>query len=336
MTAPGRSTRASRSAPHAVAAAGTSAPSPLPVPAAATPESTGPLTLRTFSPSGVVAQRAVLRTAERRLAALGFAVTRDEAAIARHQRFAGPDDVRLDALHRTADAAPSVALATRGGYGLTRLLGRLDWPRLARSVEAGTRWVGASDVTALHLALLAHTGAGSWAGPMAVDDFGGTQTDEVTTGCFVEAMSGELEAVGFRTGEGLDGLQLKGTLWGGNLTVLCALIGTPHLPRVRGGILFVEDVNEHPYRVERQLLQLAQCGVLERQKALLVGAVSGWKASPLDRGYGLRAALDAVRAQCGIPVLTGLPFGHVPTKVTLPVGRRVELVVQGRNALLGW
>ena len=162
------------------------------------------------------------------------------------------------------------------------------------------------------------------------------EEDEVTRDCFVEAMDGSLEAVGFRTEPGFDGLQAKGVLWGGNLAMVNSLLGTPHLPQVKGGILFVEDVNEHPYRVERSLLQLHQAGVLQAQKAVLLGAFTDWKASPLDRGYGLKHAVAHLRSVCKTPILTGLPFGHVPTKVCLPVGARATLVVDGRNALVGW
>ncbi len=296
--------------------------------------------LTLFSPAGVVPQAAGLRLARTRLQALGFDVSLDASALARRQRFAGDDVARLQALHRVASAAPSVAMASRGGYGLTRLLDGIDWKLLARSVEQGTRWVGYSDMTSLQMGLLAHGGAPSWAGPMALDDFGRADeaggVDEVTRDCFVEAMGGELEAVGFRTEAGFDGLSARGLLWGGNLTVLLSLLGTPHWPRVKGGILFVEDVNEHPYRVERGLLQLHQAGVLKAQKALLIGAVSGFKPSPLDRGYGLKAMVARVRDATRTPVLTGLPFGHVHPKVTLPLGRRVQLVVQGRDALIGW
>lgn len=299
--------------------------------------------LSLFSPSGVVAEAAALRRAARRLAALGFDVQIDEAALARHMRFAGDDTTRLAALHRVADAAPRVALATRGGYGLTRLLDAIDWARVAGSVERGTRWVGYSDLTALHLALWTHAGVSGWSGPLALDDFGrgdaDGSTDEVTVGCFVEAMAGELEAVGFRTEAGLDGLDVSGPLWGGNLTVLMSLLGTRHWPgrRVRGGLLFVEDVAEHPYRVERMLLQLHQAGVLDAQRALLVGDLGGWKASPLDRGYGLRAMLAHLRSVTRTPIVTGLPIGHVPrTKVCLPVGRRAQLVVERRQAWLAW
>ncbi len=292
--------------------------------------------LTVISPSGVVARAPALRLAARRLQALGFEVTLDADALARHQRFAGDDACRLAALHRVAAAAPSIALASRGGYGLTRLLDGIDWPLLQRSVERGTRWVGYSDCTALHLALLAHGGAPSWAGPMALDDFSREEVDEVTRDVFCEAMRGELEAVGFRTEPGFDGLAVRGRLWGGNLAMVVSLLGTPHWPRIRGGILFLEDVNEHPFRIERALLQLQQAGVLAQQKAVLLGAFTGYKASPLDRGYTLKTTVARLRAVAGVPVLTGLPFGHVPTKLSLPVGARVELLVDGRDVLIGW
>jgi muramoyltetrapeptide carboxypeptidase len=316
-------------------------------------------TLTVFAPSGVLGEPAAARRAIKHLRQLGFAAELDAAALARHQRFAGDDATRLDALHRVAHAAPSVALALRGGYGMTRLLDRIDWKLMARSIERGTRWVGHSDITALHLAALAHGAlpkpakhphghhdhgshhaGGLWAGPLAHDDFsrpperGGV--DDITEACFVEAMGGELEAVGFRTEAGFDGLEARGVLWGGNLTVLLALLGTPHWPRIKKGILFLEDVNERTYRTERNLLQLHQAGVLDRQAAIVLGAFTDVPTSPLDRGYNLKAAVAYLRSLTKTPILTGLPFGHVPTKVSLPVGRRARLVVDGRSVLIGW
>lgn len=298
------------------------------------------LSLSLFTPAGVVHTPATLTRAVRRLKALGFGVTLDPSARARHQRFGGDDATRLAAIHRVAEAAPDIAMPTRGGYGCTRLLDAVAWKKIARSVERGTRWVGHSDFTALQLGLLAHTGAASWAGPMAMDDFGRTDEagglDDVTVPCFIEAMTGELEAVGFRTEAGFDGLHKTGLLWGGNLAMLCSMIGTKHLPQVKGGILFVEDVGEPLFRVERMLLQLLQAGVIGAQKAVLLGQFSGWKPSPLDRGFKLPTVVQALRERTRVPVLTGLPFGHVATKLTLPVGVPVRLLVDGRNVLLGW
>ena len=298
------------------------------------------MTLTLFTPAGALAQAAPLKRAARRLSALGFAVQIDPDALARHQRFGGDDATRLAALHRVAADAPSIAMATRGGYGMTRLLDQIDWKLLAKSVEQGTRWVGLSDLTALHLGLLAHGKASSWAGPLACDDFGRTEAeggvDDVTQDCFTEAMSGALEAVGFRTEAGFDGLGERGVLWGGNLTLVMSLLGTPHWPKVKGGILFLEDISEHPYRVERMLLQLQQAGVLDAQKAIVLGDFGGWTKSPNDRGYNLKSAVAAVQARTKTPILTGLPFGHIRTKVSLPVGVKVELLVQGRDVLIGW
>lgn len=315
---------------------------------AAMPDPAGPR-LIIFAPSGVLAEPPAARRAVKHLCSLGFAAELDSAALARHQRFAGDDATRLAALHRVADAAPSIALALRGGYGMTRLLDHIDWTRVARSIERGTRWVGHSDITALHLAALAHrvlpSGkahgmGGLWAGPLAHDDFtrlpqhGGI--DDITEACFVEAMGGELEAVGFRTEAGFDGLEARGVLWGGNLTVLLALLGTPHWPRVKQGILFLEDVNERTYRTERNLLQLHQAGILDAQRAVVLGAFSDVPPSPLDRGYNLKSVVGYLRSLTKTPILTGLPFGHVPTKVSMPVGQRASLLVEGRDVLIGW
>ena len=305
-------------------------------------------TLTLFTPAGALAQAAPLKRAAKRLTALGFDVAIDADALARHQRFGGDDATRLAALHRVATERPSIAMATRGGYGMTRLMDQIDWKLLAKSVEHGTRWVGLSDLTALHLGLLAHGKVSSWAGPLACDDFGRTEedggVDDVTQDCFTEAMSGALEAVGFRetsgfrtaNGWGFDGLGEKGVLWGGNLALVNSLLGTPHWPKVKGGILFLEDINEHPYRVERMLIQLQQAGVLDAQKAVVLGDFGGWTKSPNDRGYNLKSAIAAVQARTKTPILTGLPFGHIRTKVSLPVGVRVELLVQGRDVLIGW
>ena len=138
--------------------------------------------LQLFSPAGVLRSVAPLRRAAARLGRLGFEVAIDPAAGAKAQRFAGDDETRLAAIHRVAAARPDVALASRGGYGLTRLLDRIDWKRIAKSVDAGTRWVGMSDLTSLQLGLLAHTGGGiTWAGPLACDDFGRTEDEAAST-----------------------------------------------------------------------------------------------------------------------------------------------------------
>ncbi|HYF58598.1 MAG TPA: LD-carboxypeptidase [Burkholderiaceae bacterium] len=285
-----------------------------------------------ISPSGAVPDPARARAAAGVLEALGHRTRFDPAALRRAQRFAGADDDRAAAFGRAAAQDAPVVMITRGGYGLTRLLDRLDYRALARS---GKRWVGLSDFTAFQLAMLAKARAVTWSGPALLDDFavdGPGAVDETTLGCFREAMSGELEILGFRAG-GPDGVDARGTLWGGNLSVLCALLGTPWFPKVKGGILFVEDVNEHPYRIERMLTQLLHAGVLDAQRAVLLGYVNRYALVPHDRGFDLPAVLKWLRARTKVPIVTGLPFGHDRPKLTLPHGATVGLATEGRR---GW
>jgi muramoyltetrapeptide carboxypeptidase len=125
-------------------------------------------------------------------------------------------------------------------------------------------------------------------------------------------------------------------LWGGNLSVLCTLLGTPFWPKVTSGVLFLEDIAEHPYRIERLLTQLLQSGVLARQKALVLGQFTGYELGSHDRGFSLKTVVQWLQSKLTIPVLTNLPFGHVQTKVLLPVGAKVDLVVEGRDVLIAW
>jgi muramoyltetrapeptide carboxypeptidase len=126
------------------------------------------------------------------------------------------------------------------------------------------------------------------------------------------------------------------TLWGGNLTLLASLLGTPYFPEVKGGVLFLEDVGEHPYRIERLLSQLLNAGVLSRQRAIVMGQFTEFKLTPHDRGFNLQSVFKWLRTQISSPVLTNLPFGHVATKVLLPFGAKVDLVVDERDVLLLW
>lgn len=293
-----------------------------------------------FSPSSAVRDRAGLRRGVQRLKALGYEVELDEAVFATHMRFAGDDDTRLAAIGRAAASGADVALISRGGYGLTRLLPRLPYKAIRKAIEQGTEFVGLSDFTAFQNAVLAETGAVTWSGPALGEDFGAEgEPDEIMQACFTDLVDGIGEGTGWRLPKGeasADGLSTQGTLWGGNLAILAALAGTPWLPKVKNGILFIEDVHEHPYRVERMLTQLLYAGALDRQKAILVGHFTNYKPVPHDKGFRLKTVIDWLRAQVKAPVLTGLPFGHVPTKVALPVGAKVDLAVDGRDAYLVW
>lgn len=293
-----------------------------------------------FSPSSAVGSKEAVRRGVARLKALGHEVELDPAVFARHMRFAGDDEVRLAAVARAAASGADVAIITRGGYGLTRLLPRLPYKAIAKAVDGGTEFVGLSDFTAFQNAVLAETGRVTWSGPAIGEDFGGeAEPDEIMQACFEDLVSGQGEGTGWQLppSERRDApLQARGVLWGGNLAIVAALAGTPWLPQVKGGILFLEDVHEHPYRIERMLTQLLYTGVLQKQKAILLGQFTNWVPVPHDKGFKLKTVIDWLRTQVKAPVLTGLPFGHVPTKVCLPVGAPVTLAVEGRDAFVLW
>ena len=298
-----------------------------------------------YSPSGAVRDKAAFKRGVHRLTQLGHQVELDTDALRRFTRFAGDDATRLAAIHRAADSGADVALISRGGYGLTRILPGIAYKAVAKSIERGTHFMGLSDFTAFQTALLAKTGASTWAGPALGEDFGAEQPDDIMEACFHDVLSGQGEGTGWRFSKTTAlnyeskraGVWVKdAVLWGGNLSVLVSLLGTPYFPNVKGGILFLEDIAEHPYRIERMLTQLLHAGVLARQKAIVLGQFTQFKLTPHDSGFKLQTVIDRLRTQVKAPVLTDLPFGHVATKVCLPVGKAVSLVVQERDALLLW
>jgi muramoyltetrapeptide carboxypeptidase len=284
----------------------------------------------------------------KRLQTQGHELEVDPDALRSHQRFAGDDATRLAAIGRAAHSEAGILLTTRGGYGLTRLLPQLPYDAIGASVQRGTAWVGLSDFTALQCATYAMRGTTTWAGPALLEDWACEEPpDEIMQACFDDLVTGVGEGTGWRLPPGdfkahpvlsqEAGWAAEGAiLWGGNLSVLCSLLGSPFFPVVAGGVLFLEDVGEHPYRIERLLTQLLHAGVLGAQRAILLGRFNRYQLTPHDRGYTLNTVVAWLRSQLNVPVLTGLPFGHVPTKVILPFGKPVDLYVQGREALIFW
>ena len=298
-----------------------------------------------YSPAGAVRDKPAFRRGLARLKAMGHEVEVDEAALSGHQRFAGDDDVRLAAIHRAAASGADVALISRGGYGLTRLLPKIKYKAVAKAIEGGTHFVGLSDFTAFQMAVMAKTGAVTWAGPSLCEGFGAQDApDDIMQACFEDLLLGQGEGAGWRQAHnpnpvGVDkpSVHIKNAvLWGGNLAVLTSLIGTPYMPKVEKGILFLEDIAEHPYRIERMLTQLLYAGILAKQKAIVLGQFTGFKLVPHDKGFNLKSVTAWLRQQTKVPVLTNLPFGHVPTKILLPVGAPCDLLVQDREAMLFW
>ena len=281
-----------------------------------------------IAPGGFAPEPEAIPRGIARLEAQGILVHNYYKHEERHQRFAATDAERLAQLEAAvADPDVQVVMAIRGAYGMTRLLPHIDFERMAAS---GKIFVGYSDVTAFHMGLYAKTGAPSYAGPMFTADFGPAVPDGFTLDDFWRCLAGPTHTI---SGHGATNprLDVAGTVWGGNLAMIMSLIGTPYFPRIDGGILFLEDIAEHPFRVERMLLQLMQAGVLEKQRAVVLGDFSGYRLGPNDNGYNFDEMLAYVRATLPVPVLTGLEFGHIARHVTIPFGAHGHLQCDGER-----
>jgi len=279
-------------------------------------------TIAIIAPSGYAPDQANVIRAIKRLQERGWTIKNLVDPNARYQRFSADDATRLAQIYQAAeDPEVDVVLALRGGYGVSRLLDEIDFTRLAATKKLV---VGFSDFTAFQSGMLAKTGAITFAGPMLNEDMGSEELHEYSFQhfhqCLTQANYGFKVAV-----KGNPTLQVQGTFWGGNLSVLTHLVGTQFMPKIKDGILFAEDVNENPYRVERMILQLHHAGILAQQKALVLGHFTNYRATDYDNGYDFEVMLSFLRSKLSIPIITGLPFGHCPNKVTLPIGAQVLL-----------
>jgi muramoyltetrapeptide carboxypeptidase len=294
--------------------------------------------IRLIAPSGYPHDRAAMTRGVERLREAGCVVDALDELDRSEQRYAGSDAQRAADINTlaTLDALPDIALAIRGGYGATRLLSGLHYDALRERLGgSNTMLVGYSDFTALQLALHAKSGLCTFSGPMLGADFGAETLSDFTWRHFWQTARAPASEAAWHTSVAAE-IDVEGPLWGGNLAVLCSLIGTPYFPAIEGGILFVEDVGEPPFRIERLLYQLHLSGVLGRQRALLLGDFSQCRASTYDNGYSLEHSFAQIRAACGIPVIDGLPTGHEPDKFTLPFGAAARLHVGGGEARLSF
>jgi muramoyltetrapeptide carboxypeptidase len=255
-------------------------------------------------------ERGVARARER------YDVSYDPDIMTREGYFAGSDERRAAELLRALqDDSVHAIVAARGGYGATRLLDRLAPEVVARKPKL---LVGFSDVTALH-ALWARAGLCTLHGSMLAA-LG--RASEPLLQRWLRALEGVMPApiTGLTV---LASGRARGPLLGGNLAVLSALIGTPYAPPLAGCVLFLEDIAERPYRVDRMLTSWQQAGWLQQPRAVVLGAFRD--AAPGPDGVSVERVLCERLENLGIPVLAGVPAGHLDDNLELPFGAIVEV-----------
>ncbi len=257
------------------------------------------------------------------------------ASHARHRCgfLAGTDRERAtDLMKLFADPQVKAIFCVRGGYGAARLLPLLNY----RIIHAHPKiFVGYSDITSLHCALLVKAGLISFHGPMLSFDFAKDNPPTFTRGNFLRTLMNPVppgsicRSYGGRTVRVLRDGTATGQLVGGNLSVLCTTLATPFQPSFAGKILFLEDVGEAPYRFDRMLTHLLNAGLLAQVAGIAIGINKNCKDPNVGKRREFRQTVDDVIKErllpLKIPVVTGLPFGHLRHNATLPVGARASL-----------
>lgn len=288
----------------------------------------------TFHPEDVVIAR-------ESLAALGLKIKAGEHLLDRYGYLAGSDRDRAADVNRMfADSQVKAVLTLRGGWGCNRLLELLDYQLIAKNPKI---LMGYSDITSLLLALNAKTGLVTFHGPVGISSWNKYSTGFVEKLLFnAEAFSMENpKEIGDHLAQVKDrvltihGGKARGKLLGGNLTVLTAMVGSDYLPDFKDNILFLEEVGEDIYRVDRMLTQLKLAGILDQLSGFVFGKCSD--CGP-GKGYGsltLQEVLDDHIKPLGIPAWYGSMIGHIENKFTIPLGIEAEIDAdKGRISLL--
>ena len=277
------------------------------------------------SPAGPFSNDAELERAKNNVKRFGWEPVVMTNARARDGYLAGTDDQRARDLNNAINDKDIQAIwCLRGGYGAMRILRALDYQALKRNPKA---LIGYSDVTALHAAWGRFANLVSFHGPtarQAIPPFAAESLQRaVARG---EDPCGEMAKA--RT---LVGGKAHGTLVGGNLALLTALIGTPYSPDYSGAILVIEDVNEAHYRLDRMLMTLALSGALAGVAGIVFGRFTDIPKEFGDEDWSLDRVLADTATRVGVPCVSGAPFGHIDDQWTIPLGARAELDADART-----
>jgi muramoyltetrapeptide carboxypeptidase len=289
-------------------------------------------TVGLIEPAGFTDDQFDLALVRESIAAMGLVPKPAKHLTARWGYLAGKDEERAaDVNAMFADKSVRAIFAVRGGWGSARILPHLDWETIRANPKL---LIGFSDITALHMAIAARAGFTTVHGPNAASSWGALSWESFRAIAFegqtptYTSPAGSDDRLAQRVGRvrTFRAGRASGPLLGGNLTVLTALMGTPYLPAFDGAILFIEDIDEAEYRIDRMLTQLALGGVLKRVAGVVFGQCTDCRArGPSNGGFTLSQVLQQHLEPLGVPAFQGALFGHVPNQFSLPVGARAEI-----------
>jgi muramoyltetrapeptide carboxypeptidase len=287
-------------------------------------------TVAVIAPSGVVSPES-FEKALQNIADLGFVAKAGRNVRARNGFLAGTDRQRLDDLHWAfADAAVKAVWCVRGGYGATRFLPEVDFKLIKKNPKI---FIGYSDITALHTAIYQNTGLVTFHGPVASSTYSEYAKNHVLNVLMNPSAPYKVELSPINVAKGSNLYKTEtitpgkghGELIGGNLSLLAAMAGTEFaLRNTKGKLLFIEDVNEQPYRIDRMLTQLRQTVDMRQLAGIALGIFEGCNPKDSD-SQSLIAVLKDRLGDLRVPVVYGLSFGHIRDQFTLPIGIEAEL-----------
>jgi muramoyltetrapeptide carboxypeptidase len=280
-----------------------------------------------ISPASTIADPARIDRGVAYLEGLGYRTILGKHILKVHGYLAGTDAERLEDLHAMfANPGVKAIMCIRGGYGTPRMLSGIDYRLIARNPKI---FVGYSDITVLQLAFWKRCRLVSFQGPMVGVDMAGPM-DAYTEELFWRLLTSRKKAghvlpadepvQALKTGKG------TGRLLGGNMALLISIMGTPYLPSFKDAVLFLEDIGEEPYRVDRMIAQLRHASILGGAKAVLIGQFSD--CGPKDATKPTLTLDELFREASAVtpaPLMVNLPFGHEPRKMTMPIGIRVRV-----------
>jgi muramoyltetrapeptide carboxypeptidase len=287
-----------------------------------------------ISPASKIADTTKLDRGIRYLEGLGYRVAVGKHAANLHGYLAGTDEERAADIHEMfEDPKINAIFCIRGGYGTPRLLPLLRYRLIARHPKI---FVGYSDITALHLSFWKKSGLMTFHGPMVGSDMS-DPLDPFTEDIFWRLLTStkKMGRLPFPdTGpEALVRGKASGRLLGGNLALVASLIGTAYQPSFLGSILFLEDIGEDPYRVDRMLTQLRGASVLARAKGIMIGRFTDCvPKDPNTPSFSVDEVIGEYLKACGRPSMKRVPFGHERRNLPIPVGLRAR-IDSGRGSI---
>jgi len=298
-------------------------------------------TIGLIAPAGYVSEKA-LRESIENIEKLGFKTYYTESVKSKYGYLAGEDEVRAaDLSHMFENDKVDGIFCIRGGYGVARMLRQINYNAIKANPKV---LIGYSDITALHYAIYSQTGLVTFHGPVATSTF-----NEFSVDNFMKTVVNPEEKTIFspadESGKGSDYRtyviregKAKGELVGGNLSIAVTFLGTKYDVDYKNKILYLEEVDERPYRVDRMLTHLYQAGKLEEVSGIALGVFSDCDSkvgsAQGERSLSLQEVLYDKLYNLGIPVIYGLSFGHIENKYTIPFGINAELDVQNQSLIL--